>query len=623
MHKLTHRPLYRHLSLLLVALLTLSLTVGGLPGWTQIREVTPAAVLPVVDNSESQDPIIADKATDALVMALEDSGSYRVHSRNDLDRELRALDLQPPLSEREQIRLGNRLQVERVFTATLTELAVNPNTGEVRAGLELRALDINIEAVLNGSNVKVVTKSIPGWSGNVVPVINEALREVAEKAVIEMEKTRIRTGSVLLVDDQGVITVKLGVNDGVGVGTRLLVMRGYWQPDREDTIMRRIGTMELTEAQVGLSAGKVVEGQMPRIGDRLYALYTPPAEVQEIMRGRHRTQALRIGAALGLLLGVLATATGSQNISPPGVDALLYQQSPGQQPVIRVNMHRGLNPDPEKTHAWLIYRGPSAGFPAAVDDSNYLVGAVAQKALDFWEDWPQRVVGLNFNLNFTFFGRTGEEEDGNVEITYNHLELIAGNSYYYKVRRVVDPWRPIIPIAAQQEEEELADVDFAIDPEDALGEASDSAGPVTYSAPANLLRPTLATPVDPSNASFEWTPSLGADEYQVQVYDSALLTRRVTSSPIQTWLGETVMRYTFTDFTFQGDTTYWWVVGSRASGERQPQCDIGSRSEPWVLSDKASFKTVTLPPPGPSSAASGRPSTARGWFNEQRLFPLP
>ncbi len=629
MHKLSRRPVYRYASLAFVALMAVSLRAGLAPAEAQAREVTAAVVIPVRDASGSGDPMLGAKMTDALALALEATRSYRVISRDDLMRELKALELTPPLNEQQQLRVGEALQADRVITATLTSLSLDQRTGVVRAELDMRSYNVKIGAVLNGAFVQIETKPVPGWSGDPVPVINEALRELAEKAVFEMERSAIRHGTIYLVDDQGVITTDLGVNDGVSVGTQLLVLRGFYVPELNETKMRPIGVIELTGAQVRLSQAKSVSGQVPRIGDRVYALYRAPSEVKQIMKGRRVTSMGRNLLGLGIILGIVATATGSQNISPPGADVLLYQQGPGATPVVRINIHRGLNPDPQHTHVWLIYRGDSPGFIADATaggdvtlTGGPLVAAINQGRLDYYEDQPGRLVGITFSATFQYFNRQGEQEDGSVDITYNHPELIPGNRYWYKVRRVVDPWRPILPnpqqVAPQQE---FSAVTFTVDPQDALSEPSAAAGPVTYSLPATPLRPVNSTTVNPASATFEWTPARGADQYQVQVYDDTQLTHLVAASPLLSWTaGQTLMRYTFTDFTFPGDTNFYWVVGSRTIGEAQPQCVVGARKVPFVLSTKETFRTVTLPP-GPAASAggpSGRPGSVRGFWRERR-----
>ncbi|HEY3397673.1 MAG TPA: CsgG/HfaB family protein [Armatimonadota bacterium] len=622
MHKLSHGFTFGGGALVLGAAMALSLLFGGAPAQAQSREVTSATVVPIRDASGSTDSLAGAKATDALALALEDSKNYRIIGREDLDRALRNLDLTPPLNELEQARLGAELQVEQVFTGTLTRLAVGKN-GSVTASLDMRSYNVAIGAVLNGAAVTVDTKPIPQWNGDQIPVINEALREVAERAVIEMERMRLRHGSIMLVDENGVITTDLGINDGITVGTRLLVMRGFYQPERDKTLMRAIGTLEVLSSQVRLSTATSVGGQVPRIGDRVYPLYSPPSEVQSSKQKRQTTQGLRNIAGLGIILGIVATALGPQSNSAPGANVVLFQQSPGATPVIRVNLQRGMNPDPEHTHVWLIYRGGSPGFIAdATSGSNPLVAAIAQGSLNFYEDTPDRQVGISFANSFFFFDAKGAQQTATTTITYNHLELVPGNSYFYKARRVVDPLRPILPQQVGPQQVPVA-VTFTVTPTDALSEASQAAGPVTYALPPTQVDPTPTTPVDPKNATFTWVPSIGLDQYQVQVYDDPLLTHLVTASPILTSTGETQMRFTFSDFVFAGNTTFYWVVGGRTIGQASPQCIVGSRKFPFILSTKSTFTTVNLPPnpASASGATNGRPAGLHGFWNEHPRFP--
>ena len=62
------------------------------------------------------------------------------------------------------------------------------------------------------------------------------------------------------------------------------------------------------------------------------------------------------------------------------------------------------------------------------------------------------------------------------------------------------------------------------------------------------------------------------------------------------------------------------MVGSRTSGEVNPQCQVGVTTVPWVLSNKVSFKTVQLPP-NPVSAGRGgtsQHSPLSGFWREHR-----
>ncbi len=629
MHQMNQHPLSKYIAWVLAVLLAMPFAVLCSGVDAQIRgEITAAVVLPIVLGRGLEGELLSQKATAAVALALEESREFRIISESNLQRELRELSLEPPLSQAEQIRVGKQLQADKVISGTLHELTINRHTGECRVRLELRSLDIDSEAVLNGAINTITTKRIPGWEGPEVRVVNEGLREAAEATVAAMLRTRIPRGNVDLVDDLGVINLNLGARDGLYRGMQMLVKRGYWEPDIEKVVMRDIGTIEIDDAQARLSTAHSISGQTPRTGDKVYALYTLPEIVRVQEHKRHVTSSLRKFWALGMLAGLWAIGSGGGSTSAPGADVHLYQTGAGGQPIVRVNVHRGWNPDADSTHDWLFFRGESPGFPAEVDDRNYLVGAVKGGHVDYWEDTPERRVGLTFEDEFTFLDREGEEEDGDVDIDYNHLELIAGRTYYYKVRRIVDPWRPIIPIA-EQVDEELEDVSFSVDPADALSEASSPAGPVTYFQPPTLSRPTNgSTTVNPQDVTFEWQPSTGAGEYRVFVYDNPNFNDPPVYQHTVIWTGQSAMQYRVTDFTFSGDRMYYWAVGARVSGEPAPKVWVAGQDKTgWVLSNIWIFQTVSMPPPVPSAAGQAdgprRPGVRTGWWGERPIRQMP
>ncbi len=630
MHQIRRRSAYRYVAWVLTVLLVLPYAASIGEVKAQVTgEVTSAVVLPIEVSRDISDPLLVQKITAAVALALEESGEFRYIAQADLQRELRELSLQPPLSRPEQLRVGRRLQADKVISGTLHELTVNRHTGQCRAGLELQSLDVQVEAVLGGAPVSIETKPIPGWEGDDVRVVNEGLREAAETAVAAMLRSRVPRGNVDLVDDQGIVTLNIGKRNGLYRGLQMLVKRGDWQPDLEIVKMRDVGVIEIDTAYARLSTGHSISGQTPRTGDKVYALYSPPEVVREQRHRRQVTGSLRLVGAFGMLLGLLAIGSSHGSTKAPDADVHLYQSRCGAQPFVRVNVQRNL--DPEFIHCWLFFRGERAGFSAWPDNNNYLVGAMRGGRIKFFEDTAERQVGLSFAHSFTFLDRAGEEEDGTVDITYNHLALTPGARYYYKVRRVVDPLRVRIP-TAQQIEEELEDVEFEVDPADALSEAGGPFGPVTYFQPAILSLPTNgSTTVNPNDVTFEWQPSVGAREYQVFVYDNANLNDPPvwqTSSPIP-WTGQTVMRYRVTDFTFSGDELYYWVVGSRVAGEGAPRVRVAGRDKSgWVLSSIYNFQTVTMPP-GPAAASAGhadqpaRPKWPTGFWRERPVRPVP
>jgi len=617
MYQIRHLPLLKPLTLLVAVLMIFPYGFPSSAHGQAFTEITSAAVLPIQDATGAESLVVAQKATDAVALALEGSGEFRVITQRDMEAALSELGLKPPLlMDSQQVRLGKHLAIDKVVTGVIHELSVNRKTGQCRVRLEIKAMDVQLRAILDGAMIEVETRPIPGWAGEDVTVANEALRLAAEKVVAEMLRRHVRRGSVDQVDEFGTILLSIGMNEGVYEGQKMLVVRPDWNPDLEKVEIRVVGEIQVYEASARFSkANAGGEDLWPRTGDKVYALYTPAQVVRTIEHKHHITKSLRLGWAFAMLAGVLAIGLSKGTTAPPGADVQIAQEGAGGTPYIRVNTDRGFIPDTSQVHAWLFYRDQME----PLSEPDYIVGATSQARLDMYADDPAARLGVAFTTDFTYFDRTGEQADGSVDLSYDDPALMVGSSYYYKVQRVVDPIMPQPPITAQVG---TAQGTLTVDPPEALGEASRAVGPVTYFHPAVLVSPTNnSLTVNPTDVTFEWTPSDGADQYQVQVYRDMNLTNLVYRSPELSWTGQSLMTHTVTSFFFDGETTYWWVVVNRKSGEALPIARIGGHDRSgWIYSEKWGFTTTVAPPPPPSATGSDRPSrpTSRhGFWNER------
>jgi len=616
MYQIRHLPLLKPLTLLVAVLLVFPYGFSSSVHGQTFAEITSAAVLPIQNATGVESLVVAEKATDAVALALEDSGEFRVISRGDLKSALAGLGLAPPLMEPQQVRLGEDLRVDKVISGVIHRLAVDGRTGQCRVKLEIKAMDVRLEAILDGALVEIETRPIPGWQGEDATVANEALRLAAERAVNEMLRRHVRPGRIFQVDEFGTILLSIGKNQGVYEGQRMLVVRPGWNPDLEITEIRRVGEIQVYEARARTAkANAVGEDLWPRTSDQVYALYTPSEIIRATEHKHHITKSLRLGWAFAMLAGVLAIGFSKGTTAPPGADVQIGQEGAGGTPYIRVNTDRGFIPETSQVHAWLFYRDEME--PLTEPDN--IVGATSQARLDMYADAPAARLGVAFTTTFTYLDRSGEQADGSVDLTYDDPALTAGSHYYYKVQRVVDPIMPQPPLAGQVG---AAQATLTVDPPEALGEASRAVGPVTYFEPAVLVSPANnSETVNPADVTFEWTPSDGADQYQVRVYGDMNLSNLVYQSPVLSWTGGSVMTHRVTSTVFAGNTTYWWVACNCKSGEAQPIARIAGQDRfGWIYSDKWSFTTTAGPPPPPSAAGSDRPSkpTSRSGFWHER-----
>lgn len=303
------------------------------------------------------------------------------------------------------------------------------------------------------------------------------------------------------------------------------------------------------------------------------------------------------GLAVVVVAMVVAGCGGGNDESAGEVKyAHLYQSGPGGTPSIQMGWSGNIS-DPSLVVAWFVYRANNPGLAA---EPYNLVDCLAQQSLYDYGDWGGAVSGLTFNHSFTYLDY-GNQATGTIAVTYSRPGLVAGQTYYYRARRVAKPNTHAYSTAAQTAEVGTEQAtQFSVTPSQALGEPSDPQGPVTYMYPATPTSPLSGGPsVDPRSVTFQWDLTTGADQYQVRIYSSASGSGQpVVQSPVVQGMGG-AGKWTYSPGTstpLQGGRTYYWVVGARRAGEATPTCGTESG---WLKSSVAQFTTVTLPPPTP------------------------
>lgn len=627
MQQLRRNSVSRVLSYLMIAALLAPQCLIGTPAFSAEAgaNVPAVAVIPFQDITGRTNQALMREVTASAALALEDSKQFVVTSTTDLDREMQSLNLQPPLSVAQQIRLGDRLHVEKVLIGNLADLSVDSRTGRAHVVLRVMMLDVNVGEYLDGAISDITTRAIAGFSGDVAAVTHEALREAAEDAVNKMLTTSVRRGTVEMVDDQGNVNINLGTNDGLVVGSDLLVLRPTWQPDVEKVIMRRIGVIRIADIEADMSVARSVEGSVPTTGDRIYRVYKPVSVMQAEARSRNIKSKGQTLAALLLLLGLATVASGPTTATPSGLQAQLAQTAPGDTPVIKLQIFNG-STGRDKTHGMLIFRaGNNPDFPATAD---FLVDAI-DGLISSYSDNPFDVRSVDsFEIAFKFIDTTSgtaTETDGTVTVSYNRGALVAGNRYYYRVRRIMEPLAPPganPPIASAQ----AVTPSIETSPDNrVLSDPSNPAGPVTFFLPPVQISPTnAASSLTTSNIQFTWQTSTGANEYIVEVFPSTDPDGRqapILQSAPQRSTGSGLLTATISG-PFSATTTYYWRVGARQTADPRMPLNLATGKTGWLYSSMFAFTTANTPPAPPSTTdvkpGHQAPTQHGGWWGGRR-----
>ncbi len=594
--------------------------------------VTSCVVLPFENQTGHDDPTLPNRGAAAVALVLEASKEFLVTSTIDLDREMKTLGLSMPMSLLDQVRMGESLRVEKVLTGFVTDLTVNAKNGQARCSIEIRMLDVSAQTVLDGAAATVVTEAIPGWTGDVTKVVDDAMRQASQRAVNEMLGRRVRRGNVDIVTDQGEINTNLGVGDGVEVGTELRVMRPIWSADLEKVVMRPIGMIRLSDVQASLSWGAVVSGGTPQTGDKLYRIYRGPGVQQEARRSASTKKTVQAVAALAILLGIYAIGSGSTSATSSTLSGNLSQPANGTDPTVVLQVDTS-NTESERTHGWVIYRAAnSAFFPT---QPNYMIDVIEGQDLpqNRYSDDPFLTEYVeDFEFTFQYPDADGEAADATVTASWNHLAMVLGGKYYYVVRRIIEPLRDPgydPPISGEQVTEPVTPaLEIDVDSGEGLSEASEHFGPLTFFTYPQLSSPAAGAPsqyVD--NITFTWLVSTGADVYRIELFDAD----QADGSGNPIWVGaeqratsgQSILSSEFyaedASSALAYNSQYYWRVGCRASGDAAYPVNRALNQTGWLYSEMRSFRTQ-ISPPSPLGANERPASRTPGFFgsNDRR-----
>lgn len=606
----------------------------GARGAAATPTITSCAVLPLTNITGLDDPMLPSMAAAAVSIALQESRELIVTSTTDLEREMRALGISLPASQSDLVRLGNALRVDKVLSGKITELSVNSQNGQARCSLEISVLDVDVQEILDGATATVTTPAIPGWTGDVTRVVNDALRSASTNAVSQMLAKRIRRGHVDLITDKGEVNINLGIADGVEVGTELLVMRPTWSSDLEKTLMRRVGTIVVGEVYAHMGWARVIDGSTPQTGDRVYKLHVPPVRQKEIARSASRKKSGQLLAAAGILLGIYNTGTGSTSATPSVLTGNLWQSKMGQAPTVVLTVKTS-NTEGERTRGWVIYR--AANNPFFPTQPMHIIDVIEGKKLPgggYYSDDPTAMYSVDGGqFTYDYAGEEGEREDADVEYSYNHMPMTPGMRYYYVIRRIIEPLMPPgynPPIATAQAFEPVDEPELTIDVEfgQPLSDPSNHFGPITYYTVPQLVSPANRAPNQlQTNIAFTWQVSEGADLYRVELFEqrdpSGLGNPYWVSPELRVGAGQREMSYSFSVPSaadgLRPASTYYWRVGARASGDvTKPVCHELQR-EGYLYSAMREFQTVMGPPAPMQSGEDAKPATRKpGFFGSVR-----
>jgi len=441
MRSFSPRSNARHVSLL-GAWVVLAALAATLPAalWAQGGDVTTTAVVHFTDTTQRKSTLLEAKATDAVALALSDSKEYLVTPAREVDREVQALGLRPPLSMTEAVRLGKRLDVDCICVGQILDASVNSATGRGQVRLQIMMADVEAAEYLDGATVTTETKAIPGWSGTEADILNEGLRQGAEEAVARMLATRVRRGTIEAVLPSGTCEINLGSQDGAATAMKLVVMRPVYLKELETVTLRKIGYLEISRLQPDMCYADPLRSVAPRTGDYVIRVYEPYVVVKAAAAKQDRTKFVWGLVSLALVGALAGIATGgNEGTAPRTPISYLYQDAAGLPPTIRVEFLG----DRDRAFGHLLFRGPTRYFPA---DPYWLVEVftrgMGQQSIKYMDDLPDAYPQKDVTIEVTFRDEGGDFTTETIDCTYVHPQLDPGATYYHRVQKATKPQFP-------------------------------------------------------------------------------------------------------------------------------------------------------------------------------------
>ena len=593
-----------------------------------------------VDAARLTELALGRHAADALTLALSATGHYDVAPRSDMENALRSVSdnvLSPNKATQLKLAALPTVRAQSVFVGRVVELKVWDKPARAQVTIEALERDVLTGEYVNA--VRVTDASLPKL-GRVKSdmLILEALNRATRRAVDEMQARRHLQGDVSQFTSSDAVVINIGAHQGVQIGQRFAVLRGTDNP-------QYVGLAEVT--------------QLVRDGDSAVARVTPVANSGGLRMG-DRVRQIYAGAPVGvpptggggggggpdggggggglgnaggllaglLFLGLLAGGIGKSQKGGANAEATqnvtASASSTGNSNLVKWSLSGAFSDLEIIGH--FIHRSNFPGFAPSVANVIDFVPGAQRQYLDAPGDYQNDVTitvtddqtelgQLDLQTQITALtGGTIPPSTGNLpppgvrvedmDVTAVHTGPTLGVQQFYAVTRIVRAPRDLTPSGSTGGG--TGGGGTAIPPAAVASRAGSASGGATALSPVTLVSPPAGSAdVAFQNVTFEFQPTAGADEYQIQVSvdPSFPPNNRFASQVIRDTRQGVTLSQTFTNLVVPGaalNTAIYWRVGARNSRDPlKPQGIISSNDDNFVFPQAQTFTLREQPPVPP------------------------
>ncbi len=340
---------------------------------------------------------------------------------------------------------------------------------------------------------------------------------------------------------------------------------------------------------------------------------------------RRKPAPLLLAVLFGIILIIAGCGGGDDNGDGSGgatqaITSGLSQAACGASPTVLLRVHTS-NTERQGTQGWVIYRAADNPYFPPIPGNIIDVFPGRDLPSNTYSDDPY-LRNYVEDAGFTYYYVDAEDlQEATVTAAYNHYPMTPGGRYYYCVRRIIQPLQPPgynPPVVSQQVQPSgpvpsqqspvVAELEVEVESGQPLSQVSNHFGPITFFVPPQLSSPLSGTANQSvTDVPFTWQPTTGADVYRVELFGPTDPQGRGNpywvSDYIQGSAGSSAMSATFSvphpASGLTPDTTYYWRVGARASGDISYPSNRDLGKVGWLYSYMRSFSTVSSPPGSP------------------------
>jgi hypothetical protein len=283
---------------------------SGIIDWSSLLSTAKANPIPLVvldfaNRSTYKTGMLGREVTDALSLALQDTGKYAVVPRNDVDSVMHDASLTVPIDAGAQVMVADRLNAPFIISGEIENVGILRTKDGTCAEVTVNAVVLSKITRLPINGARVIQRSSPkiAYVGNPDALVYEALSTAAYQITQRILDHRIPVVSVLASAVSGEVHLRGGTVNGIQVGMRLVAVR-----NESVTGILRVEKTSPTDAECVVIDDR--KGVAP--GDKVVPVYSLERQQVSVVDAKKRSSGQMLSlVSLGLLGAILGSVANS------------------------------------------------------------------------------------------------------------------------------------------------------------------------------------------------------------------------------------------------------------------------------------------------------------------------